>query len=353
MATQPFDKATADKLVEAFNNLNSGTRETLSTLETMAGVEQKMVNIAKQLGQVYKTQQDKIDEQLKGKSLQEKLSLKLQNSEKKLDEFAQARINSYMRMGSLQNEIQETTNNLLVAQRKDPTSKTVTELQKLINKKSTELNLEKQLLSNSGSQLTLLKVRNDLLKIGQNLVIAFNKTLEMSVKLSESLMTKLNMPTTIVGTFTKILDIFNEIDTAATNVRQKFGLLPSQGAIFEKNIREASIQLAEFGINAEQLGGTMKQIGSTFTSLQSMEKGLVKDVSIMSAQFGISAETSAKFLQTLGGVSGKSAIAKQKRSKPCKASYNPHETALYASHRRRSTTYWKAERHYAVRTKRG
>ena len=137
------------------------------------------------------------------------------------------------------------------------------------------------------------------------------KLLNKMGDLAGSLMTKLNMPTTIVGTFTKILDIFNEIDTAATNVRQKFGLLPSQGAIFEKNIRDASIQLAEFGINAEQLGGTMKQIGSTFTSLQSMEKGLVKDVSIMSAQFGISAETSAKFLQTLGGVSGKSAIAKQ------------------------------------------
>lgn len=328
MATQPFDKATADKLVEAFNNLNSETKDTLSTMEKMVGAEQKMVNIAKQLGQVYKTQQDKLDEQLKGKNLQEQISIKLEQSEKKIETLSAARINSYVRMESLQNEIQETTNNLLVAQRKDPTSKTVVELQKLINKKSTELNLEKQLLSNSGSQLTLLKLRNDLLKIGNNLVIGFNKTLEMSVKLSESLMTKLNMPTTIVGTFTKILDIFNEIDTAATNVRQKFGLLPSQGAIFEKNIREASIQLAEFGINAEQLGGTIKQIGSTFTSLQSMEKGLVKDVSIMSAQFGISAETSAKFLQTLGGVSGKSAIAKQNMLGLAKFAANAYSVGL-------------------------
>ena len=131
------------------------------------------------------------------------------------------------------------------------------------------------------------------------------------ISINEKVFKSLNLPSTVGESFSKILEIFNQIDTAATNIRQKFGLLPSQGLIFEKNIREASIELASFGITAEQLGGTMKSIGSTFTSLQSMEKGLVKDVSIMSAQFGIATDTSVKFLQTLGGVSGKSAIAKQ------------------------------------------
>jgi hypothetical protein len=164
-------------------------------------------------------------------------------------------------------------------------------------------------------------VNAEIIKTKKNIDVA-NKSFEFTLKhvekifeklssISEKVFKSLNVPSTIGESFSKILDIFNQIDTAATNVRQKFGLLPSQGAIFEKNIREASIELAEFGINAEQLGGTMKQIGSTFTSLQSMEKGLVKDVSIMSAQFGVTADTSVKFLQTLGGVSGKSAIAKQ------------------------------------------
>jgi len=164
-------------------------------------------------------------------------------------------------------------------------------------------------------------VNAEIIKTKKNIDLA-NKSFEFTLKnvekifeklssISEKVFKSLNVPSTIGESFSKILDIFNQIDTAATNVRQKFGLLPSQGAIFEKNIREASIELAEFGINAEQLGGTMKQIGSTFTSLQSMEKGLVKDVSIMSAQFGVASETSVKFLQTLGGVSGKSAIAKQ------------------------------------------
>jgi hypothetical protein len=318
MAAQPFDKATADKLVEAFNNLNAEIKDTLSNLDKIVDTEKRMVDIAKQLGQAYKTQKDKLDEQLKGKSLQEKLSSKFVNSEKKLNEFAQARINSYIKIESLQNELLTNAAELLVEQSKDPTSDTVIALQDLINKKSTELNLEEHLLKNSASKLESLKLHNFLLKAANELIDLYNKALEMGVKLlnkmgdlASGLATKLNIPTTLAGTFERILDVFNQIDTAATNVRQKFGLLPSQGAIFEKNIREASIELAEFGINAEQLGGTMKQIGSTFTSLQSMEKGLVKDVSIMSAQFGVASETSVKFLQTLGGVSGKSAIAKQ------------------------------------------
>jgi hypothetical protein len=321
MATQPFDEKAAAASREYLKNLidiKSEIGQTLDDLRKITVAEQNNVDIAKSLGQVYKTQQDKINEQLKGKSLQEQMSLKLQNSEMKIEELSSARISSHKTLLKLGRDLLTYNAELVNLQGSNALSSEIKAKINLIEETETQLNLEKKLLSNSGSQLASLKLRNNLLKIGNDLLNVYNKALEMGVQLlnkmgdlAGSLMAKLNMPTTIVGTFTKILDIFNEIDTAATNVRQKFGLLPSQGAIFEKNIREASIQLAEFGINAEQLGGTMKQIGSTFTSLQSMEKGLVKDVSIMSAQFGISAETSAKFLQTLGGVSGKSAMAKQ------------------------------------------
>lgn len=317
MAAQPFDKETLDKVTEAFKNLNTETKKTLSDLDASVAAEKKMLDIAKQLGQEFKTQKDSLDDQLKGKNLQEQLQLKLQDSEKNLDLLAQARINSYVKIGSLQNDLQDTAAKLSLAQ-SIGTREEVVELQNLLNKQKGALNLEKQLLTISDLTLNSSKLKNTALKVQIDLLNLFNKTMENSLKLlnkmgdlAGSLMTKLNMPTTIGGSFEKILSVFNQIDEAATNVRQKFGLLPSQGAIFEKNIREASIELAEFGINAEQLGGTMKQIGSTFTSLQSMEKGLVKDVSIMSAQFGVASETSIKFLQTLGGVSGKSTIAKQ------------------------------------------
>jgi hypothetical protein len=104
MAAQPFDKATAEKLAEAFNNLNSETKDTLSILEQSARAEQKMVDIAKSLGQVYKTQQDKLDEQLKGKNLQEQISLKLKDSEEKIAMLSAARINSYVQINKLQND---------------------------------------------------------------------------------------------------------------------------------------------------------------------------------------------------------------------------------------------------------
>jgi len=318
MAAQPFDKETIDKITSAFNNLNSETTKTLSQLEASVEAEKQMVDIAKQLGQVYKTQQDKLNDQLKGKNLQEKLQEKLKNSEKELADFAQARINSFLKINSLQEELNATSAQLLIEQNKDPHSDKVKELLNTIQSKDKELNLEQDLLSKSGEINNFLQIKNDLLKLGNKLLEIYNnlldkakKGLDMMVQSANSLMTKLNMPTTVFGTFEKILNIFNQIDTAATNIRQKFGLLSSQGEIFEKNIREASIELASFGITAEELGGTMKSIGSTFTSLQSMEKGLVKDVSLMSAQFGVSADTSVKFLQTLGGVSGKSAIAKQ------------------------------------------
>lgn len=318
MAAQPFDKETIDKVSEAFKRLNTESSDMLSDLKNAAIAEQEMVDIAKKLEQVYKTQAHKLNEQLKGKSLQEQLTLKIQDSENKLDKLMQARINSYVKIGTLEKELLQKSAELVVEQSKDPSSDKVKDLIQEINKKEKAVNLEKQLLATSYLTLNTLKLKNIALKGQIELLNLYNKAMENSVKLlnkmgdlTAGLMTKLNMPTTIGGTFTKILDIFNQIDTAATNVRQKFGLLPSQGEIFEKNIREASIELAAFGINAEQLGGTIKSIGSTFTSLQSMEKGLVKDVSIMSAQFGIATDTSVKFLQTLGGVSGKSAISKQ------------------------------------------
>ena len=231
MAAQPFDKETANKLAEAFNNLSTETKKTLSDLAASVEAEKKMLDIAKQLGQVYKTQQDKLDEQLKGKNLQEQLQIKLEHSEKKLDELAQARINSFVKEKDILDQIQTTSAKLNFEQSKDPGSEQVKLLQNQLNEQKASLNLERQLLATSASQLELLKLKNIALNASINLLNVFKKGLQEAEKLlnkmgdlAGSLMTKLNMPTTIVGTFTKILDIFDQIDTAATNVRQKLHL---------------------------------------------------------------------------------------------------------------------------------
>lgn len=317
MATQPFDPAV---LADSLKNLGAASNITEKLKSDWADISKNL------------SEQEKNQRRLNILSnIQSDISATISDQKKSSIVYDEASFNLEKRKLDLQQEIYQAQMNR-IDEEMFAKRITIDQLQAaesfknnlLMQKIALEGTLkvyEKQ--KNVGSVIDKLfeSVNDEIIKTKKNIDDS-NKSFQFTLKhvekifeklssISEKVFKSLNVPSTVGASFTKILDIFNEIDTAATIVRQIFGLLPSQGAIFEKNIREASIQLAEFGINAEQLGGTMKQIGSTFTRLQSMEKGLVKDVSIMSAQFGISAETSAKFLQTLGGVSGKSAIAKQ------------------------------------------
>jgi len=166
MAAQPFDKATAEKLAEVYKTLNSEVGKTLTQLEDGVILEQNMVNIAKSLGQVYKTQQDKLDEQLKGKNLQEQISIKLEQSEQKIEVLAASRIKSFINIQDLQNEIQTTSAKIEDAYAQNPYDEKAIAEHNTLNEKIAQLSLEKHLLSVSGSQLASLKLRNNLLKIG-------------------------------------------------------------------------------------------------------------------------------------------------------------------------------------------
>jgi hypothetical protein len=317
MATQPFDPtvlAAELKSLGAASNITEKLKSDWSDISKNLSEQEKNQRRLNILSSLQSDISATISEQKKASIVYDEASFNLEK--RKLDlqqEIYQAQMDRI--------DVEMNSNNLIGDQLKAAESFRNNILMQKIALEGTLKVYEKQ--KNVGSAIDKQsEATNDEIKKLKKNIDESNKSFQFTLKhvekifeklssISENVFKSLKVPSTVGSSLSKILDIFNEIDTAATNVRQKFGLLPSQGAIFEKNIREASIQLAEFGINAEQLGGTMKQIGSTFTSLQSMEKGLVKDVSIMSAQFGISAETSAKFLQTLGGVSGKSAIAKQ------------------------------------------
>jgi hypothetical protein len=110
MATQPFDKETIDKVTEAFKNLNTETKKTLSDFDASVAAEKKMLDIAKQLGQEFKTQKDSLDDQLKGRNLQEQLQIKLKNSESELSTLSQSRINSQIKINDLQAELKNLVN---------------------------------------------------------------------------------------------------------------------------------------------------------------------------------------------------------------------------------------------------
>jgi len=303
MAAQPFDKETIDKITSAFNNLNSETTKTLSQLEASVEAEKQMVDIAKQLGQVYKTQQDKLNDQLKGKNLQEKLQEKLKNSEKELADFAQARINSFLKINSLQEELNATSAQLLIEQNKDPHSDKVKQLLNTIQLKEKELNLEKDLLKSSKDTLDVMQEQVDTQK-------SLNDILGKTVGLIGDAMAELKIPTSFSGLLKQTYEIFKEIDKVTTEVRKKFALFRSDAQDLEKSIRETSISMADLGVNATDVAETVTTLGKEFSYVTARNESLVKSVLTLNKQFGISADTSAKFLKTLGGISGSSAQSK-------------------------------------------
>lgn len=310
-----FDPA---KLAEALSRYGTETRDTLSNLEKSQKLEQDMVNLAKQLGQIYKTNNDQFKESLKGKTLEEKITAKLERSNEEIKKFESARLNSTLNIATNKDiissvEAQISAHNAGIL---NLTRDQLKEAQEQIAKKKQEVLIEERLLAQSKQQLDLKRKTNSFLKVQKEILDGINKTVDFTIKslnkagdAANNLASKLNIPTSFSGVVDKLFATFNAIDSAATSVRQKFGLLRSEGEIFEKNVRQVATELADFGVTAEQAGTTMKDIGSTFTALQAAEKSLVKDVSLMSAQFGIASATSAKFLQTMSGITGKSAMA--------------------------------------------
>jgi len=135
MATQPFDEKAAAASREYLKNLidiNSENGQTLGDLRKITVAEQNNVDIAKSLGQVYKTQQDKLNEQLKGKSLQEQISLKLQNSESELEKLSSARISSHKTSLKLGQDLFKLHADLAVLESENPGSQDVKAKIKLI-----------------------------------------------------------------------------------------------------------------------------------------------------------------------------------------------------------------------------
>jgi len=301
MAAQPFDKEAAEASKAYLKNLldiNSEIGQTLGGLRKITVAEQNNVDIAKSLGQVYKTQQDKLNEQLKGKSLQEQISLKLQNSEMKLEELSSARISSHKKIASLDQDLFRWNAELVELQGNNPGSEDVKSKIKLISETETQLNLEKQLLATSKSELDSLQLR-----------VNRHKTLNFIAKAGVEIMKELKIPSSLNDLLKQTYDRFKEIDKVATEVRQKFALFRQDGEYIEQNIKNISTDLAKFGATAADVSVTMKAVGSTFSSIDIANTSLVSDITLLSKQMGVTSDKSVAFLKTIGGINGQSAAA--------------------------------------------
>jgi hypothetical protein len=309
MATQPFDKETIDKVTEAFKNLNTETKKTLSDFDASVAAEKKMLDIAKQLGQEFKTQKDSLDDQLKGRNLQEQLQIKLKNSESELSTLSQSRINSQIKINDLQAELKNLVNEFGDEMQKGSNldSEKLKNLTKIIKSKDDESALEENLLKTSSDTLNVLQKEVATQKSLNN---TLGKTVELVALIAGTEFIKdLNAPKSIKELFERTYTLFKQIDKSATDLRKQFGLFREDAEIIEKNIREIVIDLGEFGVKAEDVQKSMSAIGKTFNYIDVLDKSIVKDIAMMSKQMGISEEKSAKFLKTIGGIKGESGIA--------------------------------------------
>jgi len=100
---------------------------------------------------------------------------------------------------------------------------------------------------------------------------------------------------------------FLAFDKAATAARMNLGALSGQANSLEKNIKTVALDLSGIGATFDDVAASAKSLTDSFGSLVARDKQLLTTTTALSKQFGITGDTSAKFLETLGGISGKSA----------------------------------------------
>lgn len=165
-------------------------------------------------------------------------------------------------------------------------------IQEQINLLNKEISQLQTLTATENKRLSQLKIQSGLLK-GKEFIFR-----------------ELSIPTSFLDMIQQTYERFKEIDKVTTQVRQQFGLFRHEAEDLEKSIRETAIDMAHLGATATDVAGTVSTLGKNFTYISGRNTALVKDVVALNKQFGISAETSAKFLKTMGGVTGKSAESK-------------------------------------------
>jgi len=115
-------------------------------------------------------------------------------------------------------------------------------------------------------------------------------------------------PATLIADIIKIgYENFKAFDKAAASVRANLGILPGQANKLETTLRDVSIDMMHLGATFDDVAKSITSISNTFGSLVARDADLLKTTTAFSKQFGIAEDTSVKFLETLGGIAGKSA----------------------------------------------
>jgi len=99
---------------------------------------------------------------------------------------------------------------------------------------------------------------------------------------------------------------FKLFDKAAVSVRSNLGVLPGQAKELESLIKQVGIESMHLGATFDDIAKSINEITNEFNRSVAEDTKLVTTTTALAKQFGITEAVSAKFLKTIGGISGKS-----------------------------------------------
>ncbi len=112
-----------------------------------------------------------------------------------------------------------------------------------------------------------------------------------------------------LGILRKGYEYFNKYDTSAFNLRKSLGLLRGSFDGLQRNMKEITISIADFGAGFEDVQKTITSISNTFVSWLAMDKELVKDITLFSLQLGLASDESSAFLKSISSITRSTASA--------------------------------------------
>jgi hypothetical protein len=171
-----------------------------------------------------------------------------------------------------------------------------------VNRLSQQLVNTKGLLGTEDARLAKLKAQSGFMQLGKKVLGDMGPLGEKII--SGKTLTAASLLTNIIEHGYKN---FLAFDKAATAARMNLGALPGQVNTLEKNIKTVALDLSGIGATFDDVAASAKSLTDSFGSLVARDKQLLTTTTALSKQFGITGDTSAKFLETLGGISGKSA----------------------------------------------
>jgi hypothetical protein len=191
---------------------------------------------------------------------------------------------------------------------KNNSGQMVTNLQKQAGFQDDYINKTKDNLRLENIALDKLKIKNGFMQVGKKVLGDMGP---LGSAITESFnVAKMNPWVAAAQAATVILEKgyenFKAFDKASVDVRKNLGALPGQASALERNLKTVTVDMMHLGATFDDVAKSMNAIADEFNRSVAEDTKLVTTTTALAKQFGITEAVSAKFLKTIGGISGKS-----------------------------------------------